>query len=84
MSEHLTIDFAPSEGSVVRIVGLIERRGYQLVGMTMRGDVHAASLNVEIEPRDADRRAPVLAQHISKLVNVSNVTIGRHVAGVVA
>ena len=40
MTERLTISFAPAEGAVLRMLGLVERRGYALrsVSMTENGN----------------------------------------------
>ena len=35
VTERLTISFAPAEGAVLRMLGLVERRGYELRGVTM-------------------------------------------------
>ena len=57
MTERLTIDFTPAEGAVVRMIGLVERRGYFVRGLAMNEQADSASLTMDVEPRDPSRRA---------------------------
>lgn len=84
MSDRLTIDFTPAEGAVVRVLGLIERRGYLLRAVAMNEQPKGASLIVDVEPRDAGRRVQVVAEQLRRLVDVSNVSTGPRSAGPIA
>ena len=81
MSESLTITFAPGEGAIIRIVGLIERRGFDVHNLNVS---ESGEMSVALRPRDAGRRIDVLAQHVGKLVDVRTVSIERHPAGAAA
>ena len=74
MTERLNVDFNPAEGAVVRMVGLVERRGYVVRSLTMAEQSGAASLSIDVEPRDSARRMHVLAQQLGRLVDVTRVT----------
>ena len=81
MSERLTIDFTPAEGAIIRVLGLIERRGYLLRSVAMGEQETGASMIVDVEPRDSGRRVQVVAEQLRRLVDVSNVTTGTDSAG---
>ena len=74
MTERLTIDFTPAEGAVVRMIGLVERRGYVVRGLAMNEQANGASLTIDVEPRDPSRRVQVLSQQLGRLVDVTQVS----------
>ena len=74
MTQRLTIDFTPAEGAVVRMIGLVERRGYVVRGLAMNEQADSASLTIDIEPRDASRRVQVVAAQLGRLVDVNQVS----------
>ena len=84
MTQRLTVEFTPAEGALVRVLGTIERRGYVLRGLSMREKSDGASLVIDVEPRDASRRTPVLAQQLGRLVDVYSVSIATRDAGSLA
>ena len=74
MTERLNIRFRPVEGAVVRMVGLVERRGYLVRGLSMTERPGGASLSIDVEPRDASRQVQVLAQQLGRLIDVTEIT----------
>jgi acetolactate synthase II small subunit len=74
MTGRLIIDFRPEEGAVPRIVGLVERRGFELRGISMTGRSPSASLTLEVTPRDASRRLDLLNRQLRRLDGVSQVS----------
>ena len=84
MSDQLNINFTPAEGSVVRILGLVERRGYLVRGISMNEHADSASLLINVEPRDAGRRVQVVAQQLAKLIEVNSVSFATRDAGSIA
>ena len=81
MTERLTVNFAPAEGAVLRILGLVERRGYALRGVSMSEKGDNGVLVVDVEPRDASRRVNVVAQQLGRLVEVHSVALASCDAG---
>ena len=75
MSERLVISFTPAEGAVVRMLGLVERRGYSLVGLAMEEQANGASIILDVQPRDQSRRVEVIARQLDRLVDVNSVSI---------
>lgn len=75
VSQRLMVRFTPSEGAVIRMLGLVERRGYALRAVKMEERTDDASLTVEVEPRDPARRVEVVARQLQRLVDVNSVSI---------
>ena len=71
MTARIEIAFAPAEGAVLRMLGLIERRGFALRGVVM--SEAEGALRIEVEPRDACRRLDVIAAQLRRLVEVRTV-----------
>jgi len=75
VSERLKISFTPAEGAVVRMLGLVERRGYALRGLAMEEHSNGASIMIDIEPRDSSRRVEVVARQLDRLIEVKSIAI---------
>jgi acetolactate synthase-1/3 small subunit/acetolactate synthase II small subunit len=75
MTERLEIDFAMAEGAMLRVLGLIERRGFELRGVSMSGAGADGALAVDIAARDPGRQVEVIAGQLRRLVEVRNVQI---------
>ena len=71
MSARLTIAFAPGEGAVVRMLGLVERRGFKLCGIAMA----EGEMTLDVEPRDAGRKLDMLDLQLRRLVEVRDVRV---------
>jgi acetolactate synthase-1/3 small subunit/acetolactate synthase II small subunit len=71
----MIINFTPAEGAVIRMLGLIERRGYALRGIFMEERANGASMTIDVEPRDPSRRVEVIARQLDRLIEVNNVSI---------
>jgi acetolactate synthase-1/3 small subunit/acetolactate synthase II small subunit len=79
--ERLTIDFTPAEGALVRMLGLVERRGYVIRGLAVNEQADGASLVIDVEPRDPGRRVRVMAQQLDRLIDVNSVCFETSGAG---
>jgi acetolactate synthase regulatory subunit len=75
VSERLVVSFNPAEGAVIRVLGLVERRGYSLRGLAMEERSDCASMTIDLEARDASRRVEVVARQLDRLVDVNSVSI---------
>ena len=70
MTDRIRIGFRNDEGALIRILGLIERRGYKLERVAAEDNV----LTLSITPRDPGRRLDVLAAQLRRLHDVTDVT----------
>lgn len=75
MNPRMSIQFEPAEGAVVRMLGLIERRGFELrgLGMVEHDGGGSASMMVELSPRDPSRRLEVLDLQLRRLHGVRDI-----------
>jgi acetolactate synthase-1/3 small subunit/acetolactate synthase II small subunit len=67
MTERVVIGFDPGEGAVIRMLGLVERRGFIVRQIGMAEDAEGASLTIDVEPRDSSRRLEVLMLQLGRL-----------------
>ena len=73
---HLHVDRA--EGSLQRLIGLIERRGFEIDHMTVgEHDEDTRSLAVGVRARDAGRCVDILGRQIDRLYGVRRTTAER-------
>jgi acetolactate synthase II small subunit len=75
MTTRIEIDFAPAEGAILRLVGLIERRGFEVVAMDVppMDRARSASMALSLRARDATRRIETLDAQIRRIHGVSDV-----------
>jgi len=71
MTHRLDIDFTRAEGAVLRLIGLVERKGFEITGIAMPADGDGpARLSLNIVARDPARRIEVLSRHVEKVYGV--------------
>ena len=68
MTGRLIIAFREEEGAIGRIVGLVERRGFELRGITMTGEATGHKLTLDVAARDSSRR-PISPEAMDALWN---------------
>lgn len=72
---HIRIDRA--DGSLQRVIGLIERRGFFIDAMTLSDEGESARrLEVAVRGRDAGRCPDTLGRQIDRLFGVTRLTNG--------
>ena len=84
MSHTLIVRLKKAEGSIIRLLGQIGRRGYDVLGVTARlsADKAAFDVTVEFEPfmpvppaAQEARPAEVLPRLVEKLIEVESVEL---------
>ncbi len=75
MSGRVLIDFTPGDGAVVRMLGLVERRGYVVRRVAMEEHAGKGSMILDLEPRDSSRRVDVVVRQLGRLIDVKSVSI---------
>jgi acetolactate synthase II small subunit len=68
---HIELDRA--EGSLQRLIGLIERRGFHIDGMTMGGTGEHRTVAIDVRPRDGNRHIDVLGRQIDRIYGARRV-----------
>ena len=83
MNARISIDFEFAEGAVLRMLGLVERRGFEIrgIGMVENERGAAAKMMLELAPRDASRRIEVLDLQLRRLHGVHDVVTNHPPAG---
>ncbi|KAA5801009.1 hypothetical protein F1654_13195 [Alkalicaulis satelles] len=79
MTCRIEIEFRPEEGAVLRLLGLVERRGYMVRAMTLPS-IRAGStawLSMDVAPRDAGRRVETVCAQLAKMHDVVCVRAGQ-------
>ena len=76
MSARLTIEYYVAEGAVIRMVGLVERRGFRVTRIVMAEQPcgRRGTLVLEVAPGAGDRSADILALQLGRLHGVTRVT----------
>jgi acetolactate synthase-1/3 small subunit/acetolactate synthase II small subunit len=74
-SGRMFVEFTPCEGAIVRMIGLVERRGFivRRVAMAEQPCGRRATLTFMAEGRDAGRSLDTLALQLGRLHGVSRV-----------
>jgi len=75
MTHRIFIEFFTSEGFVVRVLGLIERRGFAVRRIAMAEDPggRRASLALEVAQRDPGRSVETLTRQLHRLHGIASV-----------
>ncbi len=81
----ITLHIDHAEGSLPRLIGLIERRGFQIEGMQLSEEGQHRSVRLAVRARGADRCVQVLGRQIDRLIGVRRIasaSAATHVQGV--
>ena len=81
MSGRIEIAFANAEGAVLRMLGAVERRGFQLRGITMSERDGEAALSLEVQARLPERSLEVVAAQLRRLEEVRQVSFSTSAPG---
>ena len=73
MTETFTIQIDRAEGSLQRLIGLIERRGFHIDRMTLADTGAHREGRLAIRPRDNSRSCDVLGRQIDRLIGVRRI-----------
>ena len=70
MSKSMQLELDCAEGSLQRLIGLIERRGFHIDELIMDRAGEARSVKIQVRPRDETRHFDVLGRQIDRLYGV--------------
>ena len=76
MNERLTIEYYVAEGAVIRMLGLVERRGFRVTRIVMAEQPcgRRGTLVLEVVPGAGERSTEVLALQLGRLHGVTRIT----------
>ena len=69
---HIRIDRA--DGSLQRLIGLVERRGFHIDGLSLSDEGVTRRVQMQVRGRDAGRCAEVLGRQIDRLIGATRVS----------
>ena len=73
MNHTLQMNIQKVEGAIIRLLGLIERRGFSVTAMNAQTDDAAQQVEITVQVHSAGRSVETLAKQIEKLYDVRSV-----------
>lgn len=73
MTDTLHIQIDHSDGSLQRLIGLVERRGFHIDGMTLSGEGAMRRLQMQVRGRDSGRSVEILGRQIDRMIGATRV-----------
>ena len=74
MSDTIHIQIDRADGSLQRLIGLVERRGFHIDGMSMADEGASRRIALTVRGRDAARSIDNLGCQIDRLFGVSRIS----------
>jgi len=81
VSGRIEIRFIPGEGALLRMLGVVERRGFAIRGVAMAEEASEATIAMDVEARDPLRRPDVLTRQLERLIEVRSARFSPSDAG---
>ena len=78
MNKTLYVYLDQLQGSLQRVVGLVERRGFLIDQLRMEPTHEGRNLMLVVTPRDPSRCVLVLGRQLERLQGISRVVVHRH------
>ena len=73
MSDTIHIQIDRADGSLQRLIGLVERRGFHIDGMSMADEGPSRRIALTVRGRDDQRCADALGRQIDRLFGVRRI-----------
>ena len=73
MNHTLRMNVQKVEGALIRLLGLIERRGFSVTAMNAHSDDARQEVEITVQLRSSGRSVDTLARQIEKLYDVRSV-----------
>ena len=73
MSDTIHIQIDRADGSLQRLIGLVERRGFHIDGINMADEGAMRRIVLTVRGRDAARSIDTLGRQIDRLIGVARI-----------
>ena len=73
MTDTIQIQIDRADGSLQRLIGLVERRGFHIDGMSLSDEGAIRRVQMKVRGRDAGRCMENLGRQIDKLIGATRV-----------
>jgi acetolactate synthase regulatory subunit len=77
MNHTMTLKIDRVEGAIIRTLGMIERRGFTVTGISTATGEAEHQMEMTVELHSAGRSVEVLARQVARLFDVSSVSLAR-------
>lgn len=77
MSDTIHIQIDRADGSLQRLIGLVERRGFHIDGLMLSDEGALRRVQMQVRGRDAARCCEALGRQIDRLIGVSRIATPR-------
>ena len=77
MNHTMTLTMDRIEGAIIRTLGLIERRGFTVTGISTATGESEHQMEITVELNAAGRSVEVLALQVARLFDVSSVSLAK-------
>ena len=74
MSDTIQIQIDRADGSLQRLIGLVERRGFHIDGMNLSDEGAMRRVQLQVRGRDEGRCTENLGRQIDKLIGAARIT----------
>ncbi len=73
-TQTLSVELQPAEGAVLRLIGLVERRGFEVRSINLPASTGSLRLDLGVRARDTARTIETLHRQIKRLSGVCRVS----------
>ena len=74
MTDTIQIQIDRADGSLQRLIGLVERRGFHIDGMSMADEGATRRIQLQVRGRDDGRCTEVLGRQIDRMIGATRVS----------
>jgi len=73
MTDTISIELDRADGTLQRLIGLVERRGFHIEGMSLTDIEGVRRLDLTVRGRDANRSTDILGRQIDRMIGATRV-----------
>ena len=73
MTDTISIELDRADGTLQRLIGLVERRGFHIEGMSLTDIEGVRRLELTVRGRDANRSTDILGRQIDRMIGATRI-----------
>lgn len=73
MTDTISIELDRADGTLQRLIGLVERRGFHIEGMSLTDIEGVRRLDLTVRGRDANRSTDILGRQIDRMIGATRI-----------
>ena len=75
MTDTISIELDRADGTLQRLIGLVERRGFHIEGMSLTDIEGVRRLDLTVRGRDANRSTDILGRQIDRMIGATRIAV---------